>query len=290
MKAAVLGTGVMGAGMARSLLRDGVEVTVWNRTPQRARPLAADGARIAASAEEAVRDADAVLIAVYDAQAVLAVLGDALAASPEDAVWVQTATIGPEGTRQAAELAAGAGRTLVEAMLLGTRQPAETGRLTLLTAGDPAVFARIEPVTAAVSVKSVWTGPEVGAGTALKLACNAWIASITAAAAQSLALAGSLGLDPKLFLAAIEGAPADCAYAHAKGEGMLAGAYESQFALDAALKDVDLIDGAARDAGVDTTLLGALRALYGKASEAGHGGEDLAAVYTSFGGARGGKD
>ncbi|AUH38960.1 3-hydroxyisobutyrate dehydrogenase [Streptomyces sp. CMB-StM0423] len=282
MKAAVLGTGVMGAGMARSLLREGVEVTVWNRTPERAQPLAADGARVAPSAAEAVRDADAVLIALYDADAVLAVLGDALAASPGDTVWVQTATVGPEGTRGAAELAAQAGRTLVEAMLLGTRQPAETGRLTLLTAGDPAVFARIEPLTAAISVKTVWTGPEVGAGTALKLACNAWIASITAAAAQSLALAGALGLDPKLFLAAIEGAPADCGYAHAKGEGMLAGSYEPQFALDAALKDVDLIDGAARAAGVDTTLLAALRGLYGEASAAGHGRDDVAAVYTSF--------
>ncbi|WP_407566455.1 NAD(P)-dependent oxidoreductase [Streptomyces sp. 184] len=283
VKAAVLGTGVMGAGMARSLLRGGVEVTVWNRTPERARPLAADGARVADSAAEAVRDADAVLVALYDAEAVLAVLGDALAASPRDAVWVQTATVGPEGTRRAVELADAAGRTLVEAMLLGTRQPAETGRLTLLTAGDPAVFARIEPLTGAISVKSVWAGPEVGAGTALKLACNAWITSITAASAQSLALAGALGLDPKLFLAAIDGAPADCRYAHAKGAGMLAGSYEPQFSLDGALKDIDLIDGAARGAGVDTALLGALRELYGQASEAGHGDEDLAAVYTSFG-------
>lgn len=287
MKAAVLGTGVMGAGMARSLLRDDVEVTVWNRTRQRAQQLAADGARVVPSAAEAVRDADAVLIALYDADSVLSVLAESLAASAEDTVWVQTATIGSEGTRRAAELATQAGRTLVEAMLLGTRQPAETGRLTLLTAGDPEVFARIEPLTAAISVKTVWTGPQVGAGTALKLACNAWIASITAATAQSLALAGALGLDPKLFLRAIEGAPADSGYAQAKGEGMLTGSYEPQFALDAALKDVDLIDGAARGAGVDTTLLGALRSLYAQASEAGHGGEDLAAVYTSFGKANG---
>lgn len=287
MKAAVLGTGAMGAGMARSLLRGGVEVTVWNRTPERARPLAGDGARVAGSAADAVRDADAVLVALYDAEAVLGVLGDALPASAPDAVWVQSATIGPDASRRAAELAAGAGRTLVEAMLLGTKQPAETGRLTLLTAGDPAVFARIEPLTAAISVRSVWAGPQVGAGTALKLACNAWITSITAASAQSLALAGALGLDPKLFLTAIDGSAADCRYAHAKGEGMLAGAYEPQFALDGALKDIDLIDGAARGAGVDTALLGALRALYGQASEAGHGGDDLGAVYTSFGGAEG---
>lgn len=277
----------MGAGMARSLLRGGVEVTVWNRTPERAAPLADDGARVAASAADAVRDADAVLVALYDAASVLGVLGDALPASPEDAVWVQSATIGPDATRRAGELAAAAGRTLVEAMLLGTKQPAETGRLTLLTAGDPAVFARIEPLTAAISVKSVWAGPELGTGTALKLACNAWIASITAASAQSLALAGALGLDPKLFLAAIDGSAADCRYAHVKGEGMLAGVYEPQFALDAALKDIDLISGAARGAGVDTALLGALRALYAQASRAGHGGEDLGAVYTSFGGADG---
>ncbi|MFW6690511.1 NAD(P)-dependent oxidoreductase [Streptomyces sp. MAR4 CNX-425] len=287
MRAAVLGTGVMGAGMARSLLRDGVGVTVWNRTPARARPLADDGARVAASAADAVADADAVLVALYDAEAVLGVLGEALPASAPETVWVQSATIGADATRRAVALAAGAGRTLVEAMLLGTKQPAETGRLTLLTAGDPAVFARIEPLTAAVSVKSVWAGPEVGAGTALKLACNAWVASVTAASAQSLALAGALGLDPNLFLAAIDGSPTDCRYAHVKGAAMLAGSYEPQFALDGALKDIGLIDDAARGAGVDTTLLDALEALFGQASRAGHGGEDMGAVYTSFGGAEG---
>jgi 3-hydroxyisobutyrate dehydrogenase len=140
----------------------------------------------------------------------------------------------------------------------------------------------VAPVFEAIGSRTVWAGDELGQATALKLACNAWVASINAAVAQSLALAEGFGLDPNLFLQAIQGGPTDTTYAHVKGAQMLAGSFDVSFALDGVLKDLGLIESAGSQAGVDTSWLHGLRESYVRASEAGHGAEDMAAVVTSF--------
>ncbi|MGL3198755.1 MULTISPECIES: NAD(P)-binding domain-containing protein [Curtobacterium] len=282
VRVSVLGTGAMGAGVAGSLLRAGHEVTVWNRTRDRAEPLASQGATIASGPAEAVEHAEAVLLTLFDTDAVVDVLEQAAGDAPENAVWVQASTIGTAGTDTIVQLAAKYGVTLVEAMMLGTKAPAEQGKLTLLAAGPSDVLDGLTPVFDAIAVKTVRAGDQVGQGTALKLAANAWIASITAATGQSLAIARSLGLDPGLFLEAIDGSASDSPYAHTKGESMIRGEFPAQFALDGLRKDIGLITDAARDAGLSTVLLDALGRVYADASAAGHGGDDIAAVGTAF--------
>lgn len=281
-RVAVLGTGIMGAGIARSLRRAGLPVTVWNRSADKAQALAESGAVVAGSVAEAVRDADVVLTVLFDTEAVLTVGRQLAGAMRADAIWVQAATIGLDGTQDVAELAAAHHLTVVEAMMLGTRQPAETGRLVLLAAGDPALRDRLAPVLDAISAKVVWAGERLGDGTALKLVCNAWITALTAALGQSIALADGLGLDPRLFLEAIDGGQSDTPYAHLKGAAMLAGAGEPQFALDGARKDLGLIEDAARRAGIVEGLVQAVRAVYDRSAAQGHGGEDIAAVINGF--------
>jgi len=282
VRVTVLGTGTMGAGVAGSLLREGHEVTVWNRTADKAAPLAERGATVATDPAAAVADAEVVLLTLFDTDAVLDVLETAAGDAPTDAVWVQASTIGVAGTETVVQLAGKYGITLVEAMMLGTKAPAEQGKLTMLAAGPADVLDRIDPVLDAIGAKTVRAGDEVGAGTALKLAANAWIASITAATGQSLAVARSLGLDPALFLEAIAGGASDSAYAHTKGKSMIAGEFPAQFALDGLRKDIGLITDAARTSGVSTVLLDALGRVYADASAAGHGGDDIAAVGTAF--------
>ncbi len=281
MNVTVLGTGIMGAGVARSLLRDKFDVTVWNRNHDKAAPLAEVGAMVATSAADAVRDADIVITTLFDADAVLEVMSGVVDELDESVVWMQASTIGLEGAEQVRELADSHDVALVEAMMLGTRAPAEQGKLVLLVSGDRGHADRLAHVFEAMSSKVVWAGPDVGQATALKLACNAWIASITVATAQSLALVQGLGLHPTLFLDALEGGPTDCAYAHVKGKAMLAGAFAPSFEVDGVIKDVDLIRAAAREAGVDDTLLTSLRGFYARASSDGHGHDDMAAVFTS---------
>jgi 3-hydroxyisobutyrate dehydrogenase len=282
MRVTVLGTGAMGAGVAGSLLRGGHDVTVWNRSAERAQPLGEQGATVAASPAEAVASAQVVLLTLFDTDAVLDVLGQAADAAPTGAVWVQSSTIGLDGTQQVVGVARQHDTILIEAMMLGTKGPAEQGKLTLLAAGSTDVIERVRPVFEAIAVKTVVAGDEVGAGTALKLAANAWIASITAATAQSLTLAAALGLDPTLFLDAIDGSASDSTYAHVKGKAMIGDRFEPQFALDGLRKDIGLMVDAATETGVSTTLLDALVAIYGEASDAGHGGDDIAAVVTGF--------
>jgi 3-hydroxyisobutyrate dehydrogenase len=283
MRSAVLGTGIMGAAMARSLAREGHDVTVWNRTPERA--AAAAGERITAcgAVADALLGADVVFTMLYDADSVLDVTPEITGALPDGAVWAQSTTVGPDGMRRIAEAAGAVGDRLLDAPVLGTKQPAEDGKLTVLVAGAASAVERARPGFDAVGARTVELGERLGDASALKLAANSWVASLCAATAQALGLAESLGLEPRLFLEAITGGAADSAYAQGKGSIMLDHAWDDPaFAIDSVVKDVGLMIDAARDTGFPDELLTSLLALYDRASERGLGGADMAAVRAAF--------
>ncbi len=282
MRVAVLGTGVMGAGMVRSLLRAGVEVNAWNRSPAKAEPLAGDGARVCSSATDAVADADVVVLMLFDTEAVLAVMREALPAAGHGPVWVQTSTIGLDGTAEAAGLAAQAGAAFVDAPVLGTKQPAEQGSLVFLASGAEELRARVAPAFEAMGSKTIWVGEEPGRGSALKLVCNSFVGTLTAAVGQSVALATQLGLDPALFLDALDGGASDSPYVHVKGRMMIEGDYPASFALDGVRKDFGLIREAERRSGTSTALTEAVLGRFDEAAAQGHGADDMAAVVTGF--------
>ncbi len=197
MRVAVLGTGIMGAGMAHSLLRSGLDVTVWNRHPGRAAPLAADGARVAGTAAEAVAGADAVITMLWDGDSVAEVMTGVLPGAPEGILWAQTSTVSlPDAAARLPALAAEHGARYIDAPVLGTRQPAEEGKLTVLAAGPQALREQIAPVFGAIGARTVWVGGRAGDGTRLKLVANSWVGTIVAATAQSIALAEGLGPSP----------------------------------------------------------------------------------------------
>lgn len=283
---AMLGTGTMGVGMTHSLLRAGLPVTVWNRHVERARPLAGDGAQVAERVEDAVRDADLVITMLFDVDAVTEVIRAAAPAMRPGAVWVQSSTVGRVGIAALTDLAREHGLTMVDAPVVGTKQPAEEGKLAILASGPASVSDLVQPAFDAMGAKTVWLGDEPGPASALKLVANSWIASITAAAAQGVAMARAFGLDPAQFLSAMSGGAADSPYLQAKGSAMIERRFDPQFGLDGLLKDVRLMRDAATGAAVSTILLDALIGAYGEASQAGHGRDDIAAVVTSFESAR----
>jgi 3-hydroxyisobutyrate dehydrogenase len=283
MHVAVLGTGIMGTGMARSLLRSGLDVTVWNRSSGRAAPLAADGAWVAGTAGEAVAGVDVVITMLWDGDSVAGVMTEALPAAPDGVLWAQTSTVSlhDAGDRLPA-LAAKHGARYVDAPVLGTRQPAEEGKLTVLAAAPQALRDPVEPVFGAIGARTVWVSERPGDGTRLKLVANSWVATIVAATAQSIALAQGLGLDPQAFLDVMKGSAVDAAYLHLKGEVIIAGQFTPSFAVDGAVKDTGLIAAAMRESGTDAALMDAVGQQYRKAAEAGHGEKDMAAVYRAF--------
>jgi 3-hydroxyisobutyrate dehydrogenase len=282
-RVAVLGTGIMGAGMARSLLRSGLEVTVWNRSPGRAAPLAADGAQVAGTAAEAVAGVDAVVTMLWDGGSVAEVMTAALPAAPAGVLWAQTSTVSlhDAGVRLPA-LASRYGARYADAPVLGTRQPAEEGKLLVLAAAPGPLRDPVTPLFDAIAARTVWVSERPGDGTRLKLAVNSWVGTIVAATAQAIALAQSLGLDPQVFLDTVRGGAVDTPFLHIKGQAMIAGEFPPSFTVDGAVKDTELIAAAMRESGTDTTLMDAVACQFRKAADGDHGGEDMAAVYRAF--------
>jgi 3-hydroxyisobutyrate dehydrogenase len=278
---AVLGTGDMGAAMARALVRAGFGVRVWNRTRAKAAPLAEVGAVVLDDPRDAVRGADVVFTVVFDAAAVLDVLDRVSDSLERDAVVVQCATVGFEidAVSQAAnEL----GIALVDTPLLGNPNTIEAGTLNVMASGRPELRARVAPVLDALSPKVIWVGDTPGAASSLKLVCNAWVQGLNTVAAQSFALAQAFGLDPHDFLTAISGTIADSPYPHVKAAIMLGESQEAAVPIDSLLEGLRLIGAAAGERGVSTVLIDAVVDVYETASNAGYGKEDAAAVTKVF--------
>ncbi|GAA3759821.1 NAD(P)-dependent oxidoreductase [Salinactinospora qingdaonensis] len=278
---AVLGAGIMGAPMARNIAQAGVPVRVWNRTRSKAEPLAHAGARIAATPQEAVAEADVIVTMLTDGTTVREVMADL--AAPPGAIWAQTTTVGVDATADLAELADHLGLTFVDAPVLGTRAPAEQGALTILASGDPAARSRLAPVFDAIGARTRWLGPHPGAASRLKLVANSWVLALTSAAGEAVALAEALGVAPGDFLDLVAGGPLDTPYLHAKATAILEEDYTPSFSIENAAKDARLITEAARESGIQLDLAAASAARFERAVRAGHGQRDMAAgYYASF--------
>ncbi|MDX6690551.1 MAG: 3-hydroxyisobutyrate dehydrogenase [Solirubrobacteraceae bacterium] len=277
---AVLGTGRMGAPIAHNLLAAGFEVSVWNRTAKRARPLAADGARLVSSPAEAARTADTVLTMLSDGDAVNhAMTGPdgALASLRPGSAWIQMATIGDEWTRRMATLATENNVEFVDAPVSGSDGPARDRQLMVLASGPEGIRAQLQPIFDAIGRKTLWLGP-AGNGTRLKLVLNDWLASLTEGVAETIALTEALGLDPRLFIAAIDGGPLGSQYAVTKARAALAGESAPGFALRLAFKDVGLALDAARERDLELPITEAISRRWQQAITDGHGDEDVSAV------------
>ncbi|MFG1706830.1 NAD(P)-dependent oxidoreductase [Nonomuraea sp. M3C6] len=278
---AVLGTGLMGAPMARNLARSGLRVRVWNRTKEKAQPLEADGAVVAGSPAEAVEGADVIITMLSDGDAVHAALSAAVPALRAGQVWAQMSTVGVVAIERLAALAAEHGLTFVDAPVQGTRQPAEQGKLIILAAGPQAARETLEPVFDAVGQHTLWLGDDGADGTAskLKLAAVSYAISLTAVVAESLALAKGLGLDPDLVRQVITGGPLDNAYFQTKSKAIMEGDFTPSFTVGNAEKDTRLITEAGESAGVRLDLVAAAGERFRRAESQGHGDEDMAATY-----------
>jgi len=276
---AVLGTGIMGAAMARNLLWVGMEVRAWNRTREKAEPLAEDGAKVTDTPAEAAEGADFLITMLSDAGAVEeAVGGDVLPALAEDGVWLQMSTVGTEWSDRLEKLAAERSVAYVDAPVLGTKQPAEQGALIVLASGPEEVRERSQPVFDAVGSKTLWLGP-AGAGSRLKLVVNNWIVGLIGVLAETTALAEATGVDPSRFLEVIEVGPLGLPYAQIKGKMMIEEEFPTSFSLRLARKDAALVLEAAEKEGLRLAVAEAVAARFDEALDAGHGEEDMAAVY-----------
>jgi 3-hydroxyisobutyrate dehydrogenase len=275
---AVLGAGsTMGLGMSRNIVRAGLRVRVWNRTLEKARPLEDDGAEVASSAREAADGADVILTILSDADAVMGAIEDAAQSAGSGSIWLQMSTVGEAGTERCAEFAEQHGLTLIDAPVLGTKQPAEEGKLVVLASGPEAAREQVQPIFDAVGQKTIWVG-ETGAGTRLKMVANSWVLTVAEGVAESVALAEGLGLDPNLLLDAIEGGALDLPYLRMKGKAIMERNFEPSFRLSLAAKDARLIEESAQRHEIDLPLFSTIRRRLAEGAEE-HGEKDFSATY-----------
>jgi 3-hydroxyisobutyrate dehydrogenase len=285
---AVLGAGgTMGFPMARNLARAGFPVRAWNRTRDKAEPLASDGAQVTDTAAEAAQGATVILTMLADTDAVLAAVdGDrgAFSALPPGAgagdgvIWLQMSTIGESGTERCAQLAEQRGITFIDSPVLGTRQPAEERKLVIMPSGPERLRDRLQPIFDALGQKTIWVTGQAGDGSRLKLVVNSWLLAVVEGGAETIALAEGLGLDPNLLFEAIAGGTLDLPYLRMKGKAMMERDFTPAFRLKLAAKDAALVEEAVARRHLDLPLIPVIRERLAEGARE-HGDEDLAATY-----------
>ncbi|TQV62450.1 MAG: NAD(P)-dependent oxidoreductase [Halothiobacillaceae bacterium] len=283
MKISLLGTGLLGSAVVERLLARGHEVTVWNRSADKAKALAGRGARLAPTAAEALAAADVTLLFLADRAAIEAVLlSDATRPALAGTTLLQMGTIGPADSQALDRVLTAAGARHAECPVLGSLPEARSGALILMYGGDEALFGQLTPMLLDLGPEPGRIGA-VGQAAALKLAMNQLIASETAAFAMSLALVKAHGVAVDDFMRILRGSALYAPTFDKKLGRMLSGDFSGpNFPLDHLIKDLRLFIRAAEGAGIDASPLAALEATLADVSAKGRGGEDYSVLARGF--------
>lgn len=284
-KIGVIGLGIMGAAMARNIQQEAAfDLMVWNRGRERLETFLAAGTKVASSPKDMAVACDAILIMVTGPKALIEVINGPEGVAHADLsgkVVINVSTVSREATRFAAERVAQAGGAFLDAPVSGSKIPAEQGELIFLVGGEEGTIARCDKLFDILGKQTVHCG-EAGAGTRMKLAINLMLANMMHALSEGLVFCQTLGLSPERFLEALHGGVLNAPMFQMKGKAILREAFEAQFPLEHAFKDLDLVlDEAARD-GIDLPVTGTVWESFNDAMEKGLGKEDFSAVFKAL--------
>ena len=277
---ALIGLGLMGSGMARRLLGAGFPLTVWNRNPERAKALAAEGAHVAATPREAASRADVVVSMVADDAASRAVwLGDhgALAGAARGAVLVESSTLTVGWIGQLFREVAARGCELLDAPVTGSKSQAASGELVFLVGGAAAALETARPALAAMSRAIRHVGGS-GRGTLLKLVNNFMCGVQAASLAEALALIERSGLDRAKSLELLTTGAPGSPLVKTLSARMTARDYTPNFLLRLMAKDLTYALGEGRRYGLDLSTVASALEVVDRAVAAGNGEEDFSAL------------
>ena len=277
---ALIGLGLMGSGMARRLLGAGFPLTVWNRNPERAKALAAEGAHVAATPREAASRADVVVSMVADDAASRAVwLGDhgALAGAARGAVLVESSTLTVGWIGQLFREVAARGCELLDAPVTGSKSQAASGELVFLVGGAAAALETARPALAAMSRAILHVGGS-GRGTLLKLVNNFLCGVQAASLAEALALIERSGLDRAKSLELLTTGAPGSPLVKTLSARMTARDYTPNFLLRLMAKDLTYALGEGRRYGLDLSTVASALEVVDRAVAAGNGEEDFSAL------------
>jgi 3-hydroxyisobutyrate dehydrogenase-like beta-hydroxyacid dehydrogenase len=269
MEIAWIGTGIMGAPMARRLAKAGHTLRVFNRSPQKARPLADEGARLAPDASAAVAGAETIFIMVPDTPDVENVVGKIGPSLASGQLVLDMSTIAPEAERRTAERLAALGVDYLDAPVSGGETGAIDGTLTIMVGGGEAPFNRARPLLELLGKRITYMGP-AGAGQTTKLANQIAVALNLEAAAEALLFATRGGLDPTKVLEAIGAGAAASWQLSNLGPKIIARDYRPGFFVKLIRKDLRLVAEAANQNSMALPGLKMMTSMFNAAAALGH--------------------
>ncbi|MHB8499440.1 MAG: NAD(P)-dependent oxidoreductase [Candidatus Acidiferrales bacterium] len=281
MDAALIGLGKMGTGIAKSLLRAGHRVTVYNRTRERAEALRADGAIVAGSIAEACRR-EVVFTMVADDAALESVVfgeGGMLASLPRGAVHVSLSTISVALSDRLAEAHAKAGQAYLAAPVFGRPDAAEAARLAVVVAGPDSVVQKCKPLFEAMGPKLFVAGERPSLANVVKLTGNFLIGSVLESLSEALAFARKSGLDAGALMEFLTSTLFNAPVYKTYGELIVQGKHEpAGFLLPLGLKDVRLVLQAAEAANVPMPIASVVRDRFITAMARGNQDKDWSVI------------
>jgi len=264
-----IGTGIMGAPMARRLIGGGHRVRVFNRTPERARVMVADGATVAADAAACAAGAEVVFIMVPDTPDVEATVAKIEPGLKAGQMVVDMSTVAPAAERAIAARLKAKGVDYLDAPVSGGDVGAREGTLAIMVGGEAAAFERVRPLFELMGKRITHMG-EPGAGQMTKLANQIAVALALEAAAEAIKLATAGGLDAARVVEAIGGGAAGSWQLANLGPKIIAGDYRPGFFVKLIRKDLRLVAEAARDAGLALPGLALMTSMFNTAAALGH--------------------
>jgi putative dehydrogenase len=286
MRAAVIGLGSMGFGMAKSLQRAGFEVTGFDVNEAAVTRFVAEGGRGASTPAQAAQDADVVVSVVVNATQTEAILfgehgvGETL---PGGAVFVSSATMDPDLARKFAARLEATGRLYLDAPISGGSVRAAEGALTILASGSPAAFAKARPLLDAMAAKLYELGDEPGTGAAFKM-INQLLAGVhIAVASEAIAFAARQGLDIRMVYEVITASAGNSWMFENRVPHVLDGDYTPRSAVDIFVKDLGIIQDMARSAKFPVPVAAAALQMFLMTAAAGMGRDDDASVARLYG-------
>lgn len=283
-KIGFIGLGTMGAPMASNLLKQDYEVTVYNRTDEKCRPLAEQGASTAPTPREASEEVDVVITMVSNDDSVRDVYygeNGVLSSLTEGMTVIDCSTVSPTLVKEIAAEVTAKGASFLDAPVTGSKPAAIDGTLVFMVGGDAAVIEAQADVFDTLGKKVIHMGPN-GSGAVAKLAHNTVVGINNLALAEGFAIAAKSGIPADHFLELVQLGSAGSKAAELKGRKIIEGDFSNQFSLALMLKDLKLASSLTDGIGMPSPMLNLAKSLFQAGASEGYGDEDLSAVVKCY--------
>ncbi len=277
-----IGLGIMGSRMAKNLLKNGFEITVYNRSKEKAEDLLKAGALWAESPRKLAEKADIIFTMLANPAVVETIAvgeGGFLDHFSEGKLWVDCSTVDPAFSRRMDGEAGKRGIRFLDAPVAGSKGPAETGELVFLAGGKKEDLDEVLPYFKAMG-KEVFYQGETGKGTSMKLLFNLMLAQSMAAFAEAVSLGEAIGLEKEAVVTTLLNGATAAPFLKGKREKIMNGDFSAEFPLEHMQKDMQLVSQAAYETNISLPIANVTKEIYAMAKQQGLGKEDFSAIYS----------